>query len=163
MRRSGGRRRRASPFWSGWNRRSQRNEAWGRARRVKEGAAPRYGWMKSLPLPVVAIVGCTLLLVPSAGAAQQYRWGVDIGMAGMTSYPRHLSRCIESAGLAPSARAHFRPHRLVRFEVGASMQFVLSSENVTDCGFFPPVLPGMTRTVAAGLHTRRTADLVTVT
>jgi hypothetical protein len=99
----------------------------------------------------------------SPGGAQQYRWGLEVGIAAMNAYPRHLEDgCRDGQGVAPSAHAHFRPHWLISVEAGASVQFAVGGSEIIDCGgLVLPPLPGTTRTVRDYDATRSSNSLTT--
>lgn len=90
---------------------------------------------------VIALTALQMGVVVPPASAQQYRWGFDLGLDVMSGYPSSIEPpCTNGRGLGPSARAHYRPHRLLSLEAGISYQVALGDVVAIDCGrrWIPP-------------------------
>ena len=90
------------------------------------------------------LVGLVLLLVlrPESGAAQKFKYGADLALVGLSSFPAAFESCRDERAVGPSLRGYYRPHHLISAELTASAHFGIGGGEVLDCGWRPPLPPG---------------------
>lgn len=136
-----------------------RTPAWPAAAMSRRAAGTLRGALHALA--GASFAALLMASTSSDAGAQQYRLGVDVGVAALSAYPVHIEAgCRRGRGLAPHAHLHYRPHWLFGIEAGGSYQVGVGGSTVTDCGrvWLLPV-PGTEQVVTTNGAKRREANL----